>query len=92
MAAKSKPKISAFLGVILPEGMGRALVLSIMASMSLSLYPVNASAAAEPVIIPTRRKIHWIGVRNVSVEYEAVIADPNAVKTKRYQILGFVNS
>jgi hypothetical protein len=63
-----------------------------MASISLSLYPVKASAAADPVIMPTRRKIHWIGVRKVSVEYEAVIADPNAVKTNRYQILGFVNS
>jgi hypothetical protein len=63
-----------------------------MASISRSLYPVKASAAADPVTIPTRRKIHWSGDRKLSVVYEAVIADPKAVKTKRYQIFGLVSS
>jgi len=56
------------LGEILPEGIGRAFVLSIMASISRSLYPVKASAAADPVTIPIRRKTHWSGDRKVSVK------------------------
>src|ERR671917_748518 len=92
IAANISPKVRAFFGDIRPEGIGRFLVRSIIASMSRSLYPVRVSAAADPAATPPSRSIHVnkdIGTLNRN---EAVSAAPNAVKTSRYQILGFVSS
>ena len=46
------PNINAFLGEILPVGIGLPLVLSIIASISRSLKLVSVSAAAEPATPP----------------------------------------
>lgn len=92
IAVSIKPNIKAFLGETLPDGIGLSLVLSIIASMSLSLYPVRVSAAAEPAATPPNSNIHVTGLMGMSKRKEAVNADPKAVKTNRYQILGFVNS
>src|ERR671915_222852 len=92
IAANIKPKIRAFLGDMRPDGIGRFLVRSIIASMSRSLYPVRVSAAAEPAATPPSKSIHVKGVIGMSNKNEAVSAAPNAVKTSRYQILGFVSS
>jgi hypothetical protein len=89
---KINPKISAFLGEILPDGIGLVFVLSIIASMSRSLYPVIVSAAADPAATPVRSKNHCKGVTSILKRSDAVRAAPNAVKTKRYHIFGFVNS
>src|ERR671922_701119 len=90
--ANISPKIRAFLGDIRPDGIGRFLVRSIIASMSRSLYPVRVSAAAEPAATPLSKSINVTGVIGTSNRNEAVSAAPNAVKTSRYQILGFVSS
>lgn len=52
IAVRIKPNISAFCGETLPDGIGLPLVLSIIASISRSLYPVRVSAAAEPAATP----------------------------------------
>src|SRR5215211_6329536 len=91
-ASEMAPNISAFLGDIRPEGIGRFLVRSIIASMSRSLYPVRVSAAADPAATPPSKSIHVSGVIGTSNRNEAVSAAPNAVKTSRYQIFGFVSS
>src|SRR3712207_8441852 len=59
--------------------------------MSRSLYPVRVSAAAEPAATPPSRSIHVNREIGTSNRNEAVSAAPNAVKTRRYQILGFVD-
>src|SRR5919202_3760658 len=92
IAASIRPKITAFLGGIRPEGIGRFLVRSIIASMSRSLYPVSVSAAAEPSATPASKSVHVNRVILMSNRNEAESAAPNAVKTSRYQILGFVSS
>src|SRR5918997_6832238 len=92
IAANIRPKIRAFLGDIRPDGIGRFLVRPIIASMSRSLYPVRLSAAAEPAATPPSKSIHVNGLIEMSNRNEAVSAAPNAVKTSRYQILGFVSS
>ena len=63
--AKMSPKTKALRGEILPDGIGRPLVLSIIASISLSLYPVSVSAAAEPAAIAKNNKIN-VQMRTVS--------------------------
>jgi hypothetical protein len=63
-----------------------------IASISLSLYPVRVSAAAEPAATPHNNRIHVTGLIGISNRKDAVKADPKAVKTNKYQILGFVNS
>src|SRR5919108_997255 len=90
--ANISPKIRAFLGDIRPDGIGRFLVRSIIASMSRSLYPVSVSAAAEPAATPPSKSAHVNGVIGMSNRNEAESAAPNAVKTNRYQILGVVTS
>src|ERR1700752_546604 len=92
IAARINPKIRAFLGVILPDGIGLPFVRSIIASMSRSLYPVSVSAAAEPAATPPISRSHVRGGIGMSKRNEAVNAAPNVVKTSRYQILGFVSS
>src|ERR671914_989459 len=92
IAANIRPKIRAFLGDIRPDGIGRFLVRSIIASMSRSLYPVRLSAAAEPAATPPSKSIHVNREIGTSNRNDAVSAAPNAVKTRRYQILGFVSS
>ena len=52
IAVRIKPNISAFCGETLPDGIGLPFVLSIIASISRSLYPVSVSAAAEPAATP----------------------------------------
>src|ERR671924_323736 len=91
-AANISPKVRAFLGDIRPDGIGRFLVRSIIASISRSLYPVSLSAAAERAATPISKSAHVNGVMGMSNRNEAVSAAPNAVKTSRYQILGFVSS
>src|SRR5919199_1258128 len=90
--ASIRPKIKAFLDVMRPEGIGRFLVRSIIASISRSLYPVSVSAAAEPAATPANKSPQVKGVIAMSNIKEAESAAPNAVKTSRYQILGFVSS
>src|ERR687885_2344509 len=90
--ASIRPKIRAFFDVMRPEGIGRFLVRSITASISRSLYPVRVSAAAEPAATPASKSPHVNGVIGISNRNEAESAAPNAVKTSRYQILGFVSS
>src|SRR5918999_6068132 len=92
IAANTSPKIRAFFGDIRPEGIGRFLVRSIIASMSRSLYPVRVSAAADPAATPPSRSIHVNKDTGTLNRNEAVSAAPNAVKNSRYQILGFVSS
>jgi len=92
IAVNTSPNISAFLGEILPDGIGLSLVLSMMASMSRSLYPVNVSAAADPAATPPKISIQEKILIGISKRNDAVRADPKAVKTKRYQIFGFVSS
>ena len=81
---------SGVLGVT-PRGYGRFLVRP-SESMSRSLYPVRVSAAADPAATPPSKSIHVNRVIGTSNRNEAVSAAPNAVKTSRYQILGFVSS
>src|SRR5215213_7224233 len=85
-ADNTSPNISAFLGETRPDGMGRPFVLSIMASISLSLYPVSVSAAAEPAATPPNNKIHVVKLIGMSNNHDADKAAPKAVKTNRYQI------
>src|SRR6185503_18539763 len=92
ITASTSPNLSALVGDILPEGIGLSFVLSIIASMSRSLYPVSVSAAADPAATPPISSIHVNGLIGMSNRNEAVSAAPNAVKTRRYQILGFVSS
>jgi hypothetical protein len=91
-AARIVPKIKAFFGDILPDGIGRPLVRSIIASMSRSLYPVKVSAAADPAATPTINRTHIRGEVGISNRKDAVRAEAKAVKTKRYHIFGFVSS
>ena len=92
LQTNTSPNASAFLGDIRPDGMGRSFVLSIMASISLSLYPVRVSAAAEPAATPPNSRIHVVKLIGMSNNHDADIAAPKAVKTSRYQIFGFVSS
>lgn len=87
-----RPKINAFLGVILPDGMGLPLVLSIIASISLSLYPVRVSAAAEPAAIAKKSNAQVHQLTGTSNNHDAETAAPIAVKTSKYQIFGLVSS
>ena len=88
----TSPNINAFFGLILPDGMGLPFVLSIIASISRSLYPVRASAAAEPAATPIKSMAHVKGERKSLNKKAAVTADPRVVKTSKYQIFGFVSS
>jgi hypothetical protein len=92
IAVRIKPNMSAFFGETLPDGIGLPLVLSIIASISRSLYPVSVSAAAEPAATPPISKIQVNGRIGILNNKDAVSADPNVVKTSRYQIFGFVSS
>jgi hypothetical protein len=80
------------LGEILPDGIGLPLVLSITASISRSLKLVSVSAAAEPAATPPIINTQVKGETYTSNNKDAVNAAANAVKTNRYQILGFVSS
>jgi hypothetical protein len=86
------PKINAFRGEILPEGIGLPLVLSITASISRSLKLVSVSAAADPAATPLISSTQIEGETYTSNNKDAVSAEANAVKTNRYQIFGFVSS
>jgi hypothetical protein len=90
--ANISPNINAFFGDIRPDGIGRSFVLSMIASISLSLYPVRVSAAAEPAATPHNNKIHVLRLTDIWNNHDAEIAVPKAVKTSKYQILGFVSS
>jgi hypothetical protein len=87
--AKSRPNCKARVGAIFPEGIGRCLVRSIIASISRSKYDVSTSEPAEPRITDPTTNATRIG--ETLIPPAAIIA-PNAVNTKRYQILGFVSS
>src|SRR6476469_5112204 len=90
--ANTSPNTNAFFGDILPDGIGRSFVLSMIASISLSLYPVRVSAAAEPAATPPSNKIHVKRLMDIWNNQDAEIAAAKAVKTSKYQILGFVSS
>src|SRR5688500_13546908 len=91
MAASTSPNARALEGDILPDGIGLPFVLSMIASISRSLYPVRVSTAAEPAATPPIRRIHVIGLMGMHKRKDAVRAAPNLVKKGRYQILGLVS-
>src|SRR5919198_5877943 len=78
IAANISPKIRALFGDIRPDGIGRFLVRSIIASMSRSLYPLSVSAAAEPAATPPSKRAQVNEVIGMSNRNDAESAAPNA--------------